>query len=183
MYKLGYVDLMNEASQCVALSTGAKPYDIVLLYGARKGAKALALASMLRGNGMIYLWEVRPPTHPPTTIPHFNRRLLNHPPTHPPLQQPYLRQHYQLREAIKRCQAQDLMEVLPNVNAAMRLKADVVLVDAMCSNTGALAHHPVRPPTHPPILFSSSSIYLPYLPLTHPPTHLPSPPKHSPCAG
>lgn len=27
---------MNEASQCVVLSTGAKPYDIVLLYGARK---------------------------------------------------------------------------------------------------------------------------------------------------
>lgn len=112
MYKLGYVDLMNEASQCVALSTGAKPYDIVLLYGARKGVKALALASMLRGNGMIYLWE------------------------------PYLRQHFQLREAIRRGQATDLMEVLPNVNAAMRIKADVVLVDALCSNTGALAHHP-----------------------------------------
>ena len=31
-----YVDLMNEASQCVVLSTGAKPYDIVLLHGARK---------------------------------------------------------------------------------------------------------------------------------------------------
>ena len=112
MYKLGYVDLMNEASQCVALSTGAKPYDIVLLYGARKGVKALALASMLRGNGMIYLWEA------------------------------YLRQHFQLREAIRRGQATDLMEVLPNVNAAMRIKADVVLVDALCSNTGALAHHP-----------------------------------------
>ncbi|EKU23073.1 fmu domain-containing protein [Nannochloropsis gaditana CCMP526] len=112
MYKLGYVDLINEASQCVALSTGAKPYDIVLLYGARKGAKALALGSMLRGNGMIYLWE------------------------------PYLRQHYQLREAIRRGQAQDLMEVLPNVMAAMRIKADVVLVDALCSNTGALSHHP-----------------------------------------
>jgi len=112
IYKLGYVDLMNEASQCVALSTGAKPYDIVLLYGARKGVKALALASMLRGNGMIYLWE------------------------------PYLRQLFQLNEAIRRGQATDLMEVLPNVNAAMRIKADVVLVDALCSNTGALAHHP-----------------------------------------
>jgi len=117
---------MNEASQCVVLSTGAKPYDIVLLHGARKvssvlppsfpplfpwsrsieegekkaggqaggvltnanaihpthtpyivqGAKALALASMLRGNGMIYLWE------------------------------PYLRQHFQLRDAIRRGQAQ-----------------------------------------------------------------------------
>lgn len=67
---------------------------------------------MLRGNGMIYLWE------------------------------PYLRQHFQLRDAIRRGQAQDLTEVLPNVNAAMRIKADVVLVDALCSNTGALAHHP-----------------------------------------
>jgi 16S rRNA (cytosine967-C5)-methyltransferase len=37
---------------------------------------------------------------------------------------------------------QDLTEVLPNVNAAMRIKADVVLVDALCSNTGALSHHP-----------------------------------------
>lgn len=41
-----------------------------------QGAKALALASMLRGNGMIYLWE------------------------------PYLRQHFQLRDAILRGQAQ-----------------------------------------------------------------------------
>lgn len=36
MWHPRYVDLMNEASQCVVLSTGAKPYDIVLLHGARK---------------------------------------------------------------------------------------------------------------------------------------------------
>lgn len=112
VFKLGYVDLINEASQCVTLSTGAKPYDIVLVFGAKKGLKALALASMMRNNGMIYLWE------------------------------PYERQHAHIAETIRRGLVEDVVELLPNVNAAMRLKADVVLVDALCSNTGALSHHP-----------------------------------------
>lgn len=112
VYKLGYVDLINESSQCVTLSTGAKAYDIVLVFNAKKGHKALALSSMMRGNGMIYLWE------------------------------PYERQRAHVAETIRRGKLDDLVEVLPNVNSAMRIRADVVLVDALCSNTGALAHHP-----------------------------------------
>jgi 16S rRNA (cytosine967-C5)-methyltransferase len=103
---------MNEASQCVVLSTGAKPYDIVLIFGAKKGTKALAFNSLIRGNGMIYLWE------------------------------PFERQWAQISEALRRGRIEDQAEVLPNLDAAMRIKADVVLVDALCSNTGALSHHP-----------------------------------------
>lgn len=108
----GYVDVMTEASQCVALSTGVRPFDIVLVSGAKRGLKALALASMLRGNGMLYLWE------------------------------PYERQRHHIADSVRRGGVAELVEVLPNINAAMRIKADVVLVDALCSTTGAVVHHP-----------------------------------------
>ena len=34
-----------------------------------------------------------------------------------------------------------MMEIIPDVNAARRIRADVVFVDAICSNSGVFNHH------------------------------------------
>lgn len=112
LFLRGDVDVMNEASQCVTLSTGVKPYDISLIWGGKRGTKAVAMCNMLRGNGMIYVYEQ------------------------------YDRQISQIAGSIKRLGADLYVETLPGKNAAKRIKADVVLVDPICSNTGALNHHP-----------------------------------------
>jgi hypothetical protein len=61
-----YVDLMNEASQCVVLSTGAKPYDIVLLHGARKvttiNDQQLASSCHTTNKNKIYVRQWAPRT-------------------------------------------------------------------------------------------------------------------------
>ena len=112
MFTRGDVDVMNEASQCVTLSTGVKPYDISLIWGGKRGTKAVAMCNMLRGHGMIYVFE------------------------------DYERQVNQIAGSIKRMKADLFVETLPGKNAAKRIKADVVLVDPICSNTGTLNHHP-----------------------------------------
>jgi len=112
MFLRGDVDVMNEASQCVTLSTGVKPYDISLVWGGKRGTKAVAMTNLLRGHGMIYVYE------------------------------DYDRQLAQIAGSIKRMNSDLFVEPLPGKNAAKRIKADVVLVDPICSNTGTLNHHP-----------------------------------------
>lgn len=112
IYQRGWIDIMNEASQCSVLASGAKPWDIVLIYGSKTGVKAHAIASLMRENGMVYCYEE------------------------------YERQVHQLKSRIERFGTSEIMEIIPDVNDARRIRADVVFVDAICSNSGVLNHHP-----------------------------------------
>jgi len=112
LFRRGWIDIMNEASQCSVLASGAKPWDIVLIYGSKTGVKAHAMASLMRENGMVYCFDE------------------------------YDRQVHQLKSRIERFGTSEMMEIIPDVNAARRIRADVVFVDAICSNSGVFNHHP-----------------------------------------
>jgi 16S rRNA C967 or C1407 C5-methylase (RsmB/RsmF family) len=112
LFERGHFDIMNEASQCSVLASGANPWDIVLMYGSKTGVKAHAMASLMRENGMVYCFEE------------------------------YERQVHQLKSRIERFGTNEVMEIIPDVNAARRIRADLVFVDAICSNSGVFNHHP-----------------------------------------
>jgi 16S rRNA (cytosine967-C5)-methyltransferase len=117
-YKSGLFEVQDEGSQLIALATGAKPGDKVIDACCGAGGKALALAAMMENKGVVLTCDVSlarmDEVRPRARLAGaFNFQPLAVP-TGPEGEKP-------LR--------------------AWKARADVVLVDAPCSGTGAWRRH------------------------------------------
>ncbi|HEY4223353.1 MAG TPA: RsmB/NOP family class I SAM-dependent RNA methyltransferase, partial [Myxococcota bacterium] len=54
----GWFEVQDQASQCVALATGAKPGDVVVDLCAGRGGKTVALAAMMQDRGALHVHDV-----------------------------------------------------------------------------------------------------------------------------
>ena len=112
----GHVEIQDEGSQLAALLAGAKPGEQVIDLCAGAGGKTLALAAAMDNHGQVYA------TDPD------KRRLA---PIH---------------ERLTRAGAYAVQVVTPRSDkdmlAGLRHKADLVLIDAPCTGTGAWRRNP-----------------------------------------
>lgn len=113
-YKMGYVEIQDESSQLIAQQVEAKPGESVLDFCAGSGGKSLVLAPPMLNRGQVYLHDIRD-----TILFESRRRMrkagINNYTLLPPSH-----------------------PLLPK----LRGKVDWVLVDAPCSQTGALRRNP-----------------------------------------
>lgn len=113
-YKMGYMEIQDESSQLIGQQVEAKPGELVLDYCAGSGGKTLVIAPPMLNQGQVYLHDVR------DTILFESRRRMR-------------------KAAIKN------YTVLPPSHPLLpklRGKMDWVLVDAPCSQSGALRRSP-----------------------------------------
>eukprot|EP00930_Biecheleria_cincta_P102636 TRINITY_DN94429_c0_g1_i1.p1 TRINITY_DN94429_c0_g1~~TRINITY_DN94429_c0_g1_i1.p1 ORF type:complete len:384 (+),score=54.20 TRINITY_DN94429_c0_g1_i1:164-1315(+) len=113
-YKLGYFEIQDESSQLIAQQVDAKPGDLVLDYCGGSGGKALAFAAPMLNRGQIFIHDTRD-----TKLFESRRRFRKagiHNYTILPPSHP----------------------LLPKLRGRM----DWILVDAPCSQTGALRRNP-----------------------------------------
>ena len=112
----GYVEIQDEGSQLAALLSGAKPGEQVIDLCAGAGGKTLALAAAMENHGQIYATDTD------------KRRLA---PIH---------------ERIERAGTHDVQVITPrgdkDMLAHLAGKADLVLIDAPCTGTGAWRRNP-----------------------------------------
>ncbi|MEA2903539.1 MAG: rRNA (cytosine967-C5)-methyltransferase [Alphaproteobacteria bacterium] len=112
----GLVEIQDEGSQLAALIASAKPGDQVIDLCAGAGGKTLALAAMMEGRGQLYATDSD------------KRRLA---PIH---------------ERIERAGAHNVQVRTPrsvgNEVADLHGRADLVLIDAPCTGTGAWRRNP-----------------------------------------
>eukprot|EP00747_Dinoflagellata_sp_TGD_P218549 gnl/TRDRNA2_/TRDRNA2_90778_c0_seq1.p1 gnl/TRDRNA2_/TRDRNA2_90778_c0~~gnl/TRDRNA2_/TRDRNA2_90778_c0_seq1.p1 ORF type:complete len:384 (+),score=66.51 gnl/TRDRNA2_/TRDRNA2_90778_c0_seq1:78-1229(+) len=113
-YRLGYFEIQDESSQLIASQVDAKPGDLVLDYCAGSGGKALAFGPPMLNRGQIYLHDNR------DTILFESRKRMR-------------------RAGIKNY---TVLPVSHPLLPKLRSKMDWVLVDAPCSQTGALRRNP-----------------------------------------
>mmetsp|Transcript_40213 Transcript_40213/g.93095 ORF Transcript_40213/g.93095 Transcript_40213/m.93095 type:complete len:384 (+) Transcript_40213:65-1216(+) len=113
-YKLGYFEIQDESSQIISAQVDAKPGDLVLDYCAGSGGKALCIAPPMLNRGQVYLHDIRD-----TKLFESRRRFRKANVTNFTLLPPSNPQLHRLRG-----------------------KMDWVLVDAPCSQTGALRRNP-----------------------------------------
>jgi len=113
-YKLGYFEIQDESSQLIADQVDAKPGDSVMDYCAGSGGKALCIGPKMLNRGQIFLHDVRD-TKLFESKRRFRKANVNNYTLLPP-------SHPQLPR--------------------LRGKMDWVLVDAPCSQTGALRRNP-----------------------------------------
>lgn len=115
-FKSGLFEVQDEGSQLIALATGARPGQLVVDACAGGGGKTLALAAMMKNKGRVVACDVHA------------RRLED--------LKPRARRAgvFLVDERI----VDDTGKSLANIKG----KADVVLVDAPCSGTGALRRQP-----------------------------------------
>ncbi len=113
-FKEGLFEMQDEASQLVSLLVKPKPGDQVLDYCAGSGGKTLGFAHELKGQGQIYLHDVRP-------------KALE-----------------QAKKRLRRAGIQNAQWMTPEHPYLSKLKGkmDWVLVDAPCSGTGTLRRNP-----------------------------------------
>jgi 16S rRNA (cytosine967-C5)-methyltransferase len=112
----GFVEIQDEGSQLAALLSGAKPDEQVIDLCAGAGGKTLALAAMMDNHGQLYATDTD------------KRRLA---PIHARLERAGVR-NVQVRTP----RGSD--DTLADLNA----KADLVLIDAPCTGTGAWRRNP-----------------------------------------
>lgn len=113
-YKMGYVEIQDESSQLIAQQVDAKPGQMVLDFCAGSGGKALCFGPPMLNRGHVYLHDNR------DTILFESRRRMR-------------------KAGIKN------YTILPPSHPLLpklRGKLDWVLVDAPCSQTGALRRNP-----------------------------------------
>jgi 16S rRNA (cytosine967-C5)-methyltransferase len=112
----GHVEIQDEGSQLAALLAGAKPAEQVIDLCAGAGGKTLALAAAMENHGQIYA------TDPD------KRRLA---PIH---------------DRLARAGAHSVQVITPRSDkdmlAILQRKADLVLIDAPCTGTGAWRRNP-----------------------------------------
>jgi 16S rRNA (cytosine967-C5)-methyltransferase len=122
----GQIEIQDEGSQLAALFTGAKPGEQVIDLCAGAGGKTLALAAMMENRGQIFATDTD------------KRRLA---PIH---------------ERLERAGARNVQVVTPRSSASpargggsgrdmlanLKDRADLVLIDAPCTGTGAWRRNP-----------------------------------------
>ena len=112
----GHIVIQDEGSQLAALLSGAKPGEQVIDLCAGAGGKALAMAAAMENHGQIYATDTD------------KRRLA---PIH---------------ERLERAGAHDVQVRTPrgdrDMLADLNGKADLVLIDAPCTGTGAWRRNP-----------------------------------------
>jgi 16S rRNA (cytosine967-C5)-methyltransferase len=112
----GFVEIQDEGSQLAALLSGAKPGEQVVDLCAGAGGKTLALAAMMDNHGQLYATDTD------------KRRLA---PIHARLERAGVR-NVQVRTP------RGSEDTLADLNT----KADLVLIDAPCTGTGAWRRNP-----------------------------------------
>ena len=112
----GQIEIQDEGSQLAALLSGAKPGEQVIDLCAGAGGKTLALAAAMENHGQIYATDTD------------KRRLA---PIH---------------ERLERAGTHDVQVITPRGDKDMLAnisgKADLVLIDAPCTGTGAWRRNP-----------------------------------------
>src|SRR5215211_5923270 len=112
----GAIEVQDEGSQLAALLSGAKPGEQVIDLCAGAGGKTLALAAAMENHGQIYATDTD------------KRRLA---PIH---------------ERIERAGTHDVQVITPrgdkDMLAHLKGRADLVLIDAPCTGTGAWRRNP-----------------------------------------
>jgi 16S rRNA (cytosine967-C5)-methyltransferase len=112
----GQIEIQDEGSQLASLLSGAKPGEQVIDLCAGAGGKTLAMAAAMENHGQIYATDTD------------KRRLA---PIH---------------ERLERAGAHDVQVVTPrgdkDMLAHLSGKADLVLIDAPCTGTGAWRRNP-----------------------------------------
>lgn len=113
-FKRGWFEVQDEGSQLISLLMNPKPGDLVLDYCAGAGGKTLAFAHLLKGQGQIFLHDVR------------------------------LSALIEARKRLKRSGNQNFQIVHSQNPYLKKLKRkmDWVFVDAPCSGTGTLRRNP-----------------------------------------
>lgn len=113
-YKLGYFEIQDESSQLISQQVDAKPGELVLDYCAGSGGKALCIAPPMLNRGQIFMHDVR------------DMKL------------------FESKRRMRRAGLRNYM-LLPPAHPLLpklRTRMDWVLVDAPCSQTGALRRNP-----------------------------------------
>lgn len=114
LFKDGFFEIQDEASQLACQRVKASPGDHILDYCAGAGGKALAIAPCLKGKGTIYLHDIR--AH---AIKEAKKRFE--------------------RAGIQNVQYFDSTKPLPD---SLIQKMDWVIVDVPCTGTGTFRRNP-----------------------------------------
>jgi 16S rRNA C967 or C1407 C5-methylase (RsmB/RsmF family) len=112
LFKAGYFEIQDEASQLIAALVAAGPIDHVLDFCAGSGGKALAIAPGMQGKGQLYLHDIRP----------FALQ--------------------EAKKRCKRAGVQNFQLCPPDQLRRLKGHMDWVLVDAPCTGTGTLRRNP-----------------------------------------
>lgn len=114
LFKKGYFEIQDEASQLAAQLVQAKPKQQVLDYCSGSGGKALAIAPYMEDSGQLYLHDIR------------------------------LKALQDAKKRLKRAGIQHAQIILPNSPHLSRLKEkmDWVIVDAPCTGSGTYRRNP-----------------------------------------
>jgi 16S rRNA C967 or C1407 C5-methylase (RsmB/RsmF family) len=114
LFKQGFFEIQDEASQMAILKLDIIPGQHVLDYCAGAGGKSLAAAPFLQNKGLLYLHDIR--SH---AIKEAQKRFL--------------------RAGINNAQFFDPIKPLP---ANLKQKMDWIILDVPCSGTGTLRRNP-----------------------------------------
>jgi 16S rRNA (cytosine967-C5)-methyltransferase len=114
LFKQGFFEIQDEASQLACEKIAASPGDHILDFCAGAGGKALAIAPSLRGKGTIYIHDIRP-----HAIKEARKRFE--------------------RAGIQNVQFFDPSKPLPT---NLHHKMDWIVVDVPCSGTGTFRRNP-----------------------------------------
>lgn len=115
LYKQGFFEIQDEASQYVSSLVRAKPGDLILDYCSGSGGKTLAFAPDMKNQGQIYLHDIR-------------EAIL-----------------YQAKKRLKKAGVQNGQCLFPSEarkKGMLKGKMDTVLVDAPCSGSGTWRRNP-----------------------------------------
>ncbi|CAE8715482.1 unnamed protein product, partial [Polarella glacialis] len=113
-YKMGYFEIQDESSQLIAQQVDAKPGELVMDFCAGSGGKALAFAPPMLNRGQVFLHDTR------------DTKL------------------FESRQRFRKAGIKNYTILPPShpLLPKLRGKMDWVLVDAPCSQTGALRRNP-----------------------------------------
>merc|ERR1712194_124424 len=113
-YKLGYFEIQDESSQLISRQVDAKPGDLVMDFCAGSGGKSLCIAPPMLNRGQVFMHDVR------------DMKL------------------FEAKRRLRKAGIQNYMLLPPShpLLPKLRMKMDWVLVDAPCSQTGALRRNP-----------------------------------------
>lgn len=113
-YKLGYIEIQDESSQIIAQQVDAKPGDLIMDFCAGSGGKSLCFAPPMLNKGQVFLHDVR------------DTKL------------------FESRRRFRKAGIKNYTILTPAhpLLTKLRGRMDWVLVDAPCSQTGALRRNP-----------------------------------------